>query len=142
MVDNSPKNLGRKSADVFTPEIERIARTEAGARLIAKVLRDLLRERRFADPTAVKDALEDRCRELGMSFDRPQVERALDLVASNTQLFTANRRQDSKPAAAANPAPVMSHAEAKSVLDALGVRVSGGRLSNRATARTWLVEVK
>lgn len=121
-------------------EVERIARNERGARMVAKVVRELLHQRPFTNPVELKDALEDRCRALGLAADKATVERALDLVGSNAQLFTANRRPASKPAPAVVPAPAISHAEAKGTLDALGIDLSGGRLRRRGTSRSRLVQ--
>jgi len=130
--DEKPR---RKSADVPNgPEADRIAQNEHGARLVAKVLRDALAARKFSTPEELRDDLEARCQALGLSCDRSTVERALDLVGSNTQLFAANSRpaeHHERPI----DIPKVTHADAKRLLDLLRVDVSTGRVTRAGASR-------
>ncbi len=54
--------------------------------MVAAVVRDVIERQRFTDFGTLRDAVEARCRDLRLSCTRAQVERALDLVSSNTAL--------------------------------------------------------
>lgn len=131
-----PRPTERPTSD--RSEMERIAHTEAGARLIAKVIRDVLRTARFAEASELRDAVEGKCLELGLSCTRDQVERALDLVGSNLQLLSGSQRKTDH-AAPLNAAPTIQPTEARAILQTLGVDVSGGRLTHRRSTRSRLV---
>lgn len=129
MVANTKEKPRPQSEPTFrSPEIERITQNESGARMIAKIVRELLASQRFAQPADLRDAVEDRCRELNLACTRAQIERACDLVGSNAQLLTKNqtpRRSAGQPPPAL---PVIKHQDARAILNDVGVDVSGGRL--------------
>ena len=130
----TPKEKPRREAAPTSngPEAARIFQNEAGARLVARVVRELLGKARFEDATQLRDAVEARCRELRLACTRDQVERALDLVGSNVQLLAATRKPPIRPPVP-DAVPPVKHAEAKALLDKLDVDVRGGRLQKRAT---------
>lgn len=119
-------------------EIERIQQNEAGARLIAKIVRDVLAEQRFDNPTHLREAVEERCEQLRLRCTRELVERAFDLVGSNAQLLAAHRVRRRAPELPPAP-PTVKHAEAKAILDTLGVDVSKGRVRRTAPSSSRLV---
>lgn len=118
----------------FGSEITRIANTEGGARLIAKVVREVLKCGRFSSAGDLRDAVEIRCTDLGLSFTRGQVERAMDLVGSNTQLLTAHRvRPAARPVSPATEPAAIKHSDAKAILAQHGIDVNGGRFRASGT---------
>lgn len=132
MVANS-RELPRRGADVRSPDVERIQKTEAGARLVAKVLRQVLAEQRFTDVGRLREALEARCQDLGMAATRPIIERAFDLVGSNAQLLAGLQKAPPVTHAATAVADVPKK-EATAILKQFGISVSGGRLANAPTS--------
>lgn len=128
MVANTKEKPRPETADEPMTEMERIFQNESGARLIAKIIRELLESRRFAQPADLRDAVAERCGELRLACTRGQIERACDLVGSNAQLLAANRKLSVSPALPASAPPAIKQHEAKAILNDLGVDVSGGRL--------------
>src|SRR4051812_42848621 len=59
---------------------------DAGGRLVAKILRELLRERTYTDVDTLGEDLKRRCVVLRIRNYGPLVHRALDLVTSNVRL--------------------------------------------------------
>jgi hypothetical protein len=62
--------------------------TRAQERLLATLLRDVLRQEAFESMPDVREALKCRCAHEGVPYDGDVVERALALVGSNTPLVT------------------------------------------------------
>jgi hypothetical protein len=138
VLEEKPRPTERPTS--FSPEITRIQENERGARLVAKVVRDLLDAHEFADVTALRDAIDDRCQALGLRCTDDLVHRALDLVGSNTQLLMANRRRRViAHSVTADPPPVASN-DARAILEKLGVDLSGGRFRHGAAPRKSALE--
>ena len=91
------------------------------ARLVAKLLREMLAAERFSSDADVKEALKRRCAQLKIHDDGDLVHRALDLVASNRDLSTPDdpARLSEHPA---DP-PAISTTAAKQLLARFGVTV-------------------
>ena len=94
-------------------------------RLLAAVVRDVMRQQRFANSEPLRDAVRARCRELHVPCSPATLETAIDLVGSNTRLFTSARPSRGVPLV--DPPPIR-HAEAAAILHRLGVDVRGSRL--------------
>lgn len=94
--------------------------------MVAKVARDVLRTRQFADAGTLREAIEEACLTHRLACSRELIERALDLIGSNAQVLRAN--QKAPAVTSKNEEPPVKHAEAKSILNDLGIDVSGGRL--------------
>lgn len=111
----------------FGADITRIAQNESGVKLIAKLVRELLAQRPYADPATLREDVEQRCQALGLACTRDQVERALELVGSNTQLLAVTRRRPLTTPVSTAP-PTITPAEARRFLAKAGADISGGRL--------------
>jgi hypothetical protein len=97
------------------------------ARLIAKVLRDLIAHESFASMTELKDALWRRLFRLQIAAAPLDVDDALAMVGSNVRLTTIGPTAP-RPLAPARllPAPpIISRAEAPQVLERLWARLRG-----------------
>lgn len=104
--------------------VSRIGEGDDRARLIAKIVREVLRRSRFQSPSDLREAIEARCAELRIAFTRDQIERAMDLVGSNASLL-----QGSAPKWPARVMPDradLSAVDARRVLSMYGIDVSTG----------------
>jgi len=99
-------------------------------RLLAAVVRDVLRQQRFANSEPLREAVQARCRELHVPCPPALLETAIDTVGSNTRLFTATRRRLTPPPI--NPPPIC-HTEAAAILDRLGINVRSSRFRSAAS---------
>jgi len=90
------------------------------ARLLAKLLREMLAAERFSSDADVKDALKYRCARLKIPYDAETVHRAMDLVASTRDLSTPDPRppHETPP----DPEPI-TRTEASEMLKRYGVTV-------------------
>jgi hypothetical protein len=119
-------------------EVERVQENEAGARLIAKIVREVLAKQKFENPSKLREAVEDRCDALRLRYTRDLIERAFDLVGSNTNLLAGLLTPKRPPVNPSPEPPPLKHADAQAILDRLGIDVSGGRV-RRARADSRLV---
>jgi hypothetical protein len=105
-----------------------MAATSQLERLLARVLRDVLR-RTTGTAADVRDAFRRQCDALRIRYDQASLDRAIDLVSSNTRVGRVEtpRRATREPAAAASRQP--SPSEAADILHALGLRIESGRVS-------------
>lgn len=98
-------------------------RPDPGERLVARVVRDILSQGRFDSIAALKDAVRDRCKALGMSCPIDALDRGLDLVGSNAHLVVV---PPAAPSIARPPdPPAINDAEARSILARLAVHLKG-----------------
>src|SRR5262245_26709562 len=105
------------------------------ARLLAKLLRELLAAERFSSDADVKEALKCRCARLKIHYDADTVQRALDLVASNRDLSTSD-----PPAAVVDHSatPPVARVEARQLLARYGVTVRDVPTVRRLTEAEYL----
>lgn len=99
---------------------------DSKTRVIARLLRELLREQRFAEFADLKDALWRRLLKLKIRVTSAEFDQALTVVASNAKLVV-QAAQSSRPVEQPTPTPT-SRGEAAAILRSLGIRVRGGRL--------------
>jgi len=71
--------------------------TRTRERLLARVLRDLVRTERFEHPADVKEALKARCAQLHIPYDAAIVGRACDIVGLHERPRTRVRPPDRAP---------------------------------------------
>ena len=93
---------------------------ETKSLLMARIIRELLKAEAFESLADLTDALKFRCSRLRIRYTPDDITDAFRLIASNTELVHRPRRRGYEPPP---EPPMISHDEARAILDRLGVRL-------------------
>lgn len=98
---------------------------ESRTRLVAKLVREVLRNERFTDSASLTEAVKCRCARLKITYDSAVVAEAIDLVGSNVSLV--NRKPEGLPEPAVEARPV-TRTEAAALLATINQRLGPVRV--------------